>query len=1019
MDTFLKFFAHQKKLALVFTLSIIVLGVITLQDIQRDKFPSAEFDSLTISTSYPNASPQDVEKNITEIIEAALKGITGIEKITSTSREGMSSISVNISADVTDVSAVKAEITETVNGIRNLPDDIADDPRIIDRNITEMPVLTIIVDSSSVNMDVAERISNDLEKNLALIDGVSAVDVTGASEREIQIQIDPDKLLQYQLSFDQVSNAIAKQNVRSTIGDNNQGENKKSIVMLSEYESIEAIENVVVKSSYDAPLVYLKDISTVSEGVVESQSITRINGATGFILKIKKSEDADIIRTVEQVRERVYELEQHYPSELNLIITNDQSADVANRLEIVTNNAILGLIFIMIVLGCFLSLKTAFWVAISIPVALLGTVAYLGFVGETINLISLTAMILVLGIVVDDSIIIAESIHHHKSKGGDVYANVVAGFKRVIMPVFTTILTTVLAMSTMFMMSGTHGKFIYIFPLTVICALVLSVLEVSFALPAHLAEHKSEKQKTWFKPVERWFEKQLKKLLKWRYSVVAFFVALLVYSSFFAINNMSFTTFPSDGTNTINMRIETASGSSASMTEQAVIQVENIIIEQTGTNLDFFTSSIGSRETNKATITIALIPSSDRDVSAAEIIKNLQATTINAEGVEVVNFKANRQGPSAGSDIEIYLVGSNDAQRKAAITQLEEILMSMPGVGDIDTGEDPGNSRIEVVLDYEAMARLGVDYQQIYSHLRTIYSGKNVTDVQFDNANLNVKMYLGDNNYSESYIPSTQVRNGQGMMIPMSEFSTILEILGEPDYKHLDGERVVTISAAVDDSVTTAQVAMREALNTLDVARNFPGVRVVEGGSARQTTQALDDFYWALSFAVFGIFMVIALLFNSYSQPLLVLASIPFSMIGVLWAFVLHGEPFSFFVLMGILALVGVIVNDSLVMISHLNYLKSKQDQDSDSVNWIAVGSKDRLRAVVLTTLTTLAAVLPLAYGVGGKDAFLQPMVLALGYGLLFGTLITLVLLPCLYSMNYDFINWLSGLKSKFLTRAS
>jgi len=1019
MDTILKFFAHQKKLALVFTLSIIVLGVLTLQDIQRDKFPSAEFDSLTISTSYPNASPQDVEKNITEVIEAAIKGISGIEKIRSTSREGVSSISINISADVADVSAVKAEITETVNSIRNLPENIADDPRIIDRNIAEMPVLTIIVDGNSVDMDVAERIANDLEKNLALIDGVSAVDVTGASEREIQIQIDPDKLLQYQLSFDQVSSAITKQNVRSTIGDNNQGEDKKSIVILSEYQSIEAIESVIVKSSYDAPLVYLKDIATVSEGVVESQSITRINGTTGFILKVKKSEGADIIRTVEQVKERIYELEQYYPSELNVIITNDQSADVANRLEIVTNNAILGLIFIMIVLGCFLSLKTAFWVAISIPVALLGTVAYLGFVGETINLISLTAMILVLGIVVDDSIIIAESIHHHKSKGGNVYENVVAGFKRVIMPVFTTILTTVLAMSTMFMMSGIMGKFIYILPVTVICALVLSVLEVSFALPAHLAEHKSEKQKTWFKPVERWFEKQLKKLLKWRYSVVAFFVALLIYSSLFAINNMSFTTFPSDGTNTINMRIETASGSSAKMTEQAVIQVENIIIEQTGANLDFFTSSIGSRETNKATISIALIPSSDRDVSAAEIIEILQATTIKAQGVEVVNFKANRQGPSAGSDIEVNLIGGNDAQREAAIARLEEILQSMDGVGDIDTGEDPGNARIEVVLDYEAMARLGVDYQQAYSHLRTIYSGKNVTNVQFDNTNLNVKMYLGDNNYSENYIPSTQVRSGQGMMIPMSEFSTILEIPGEPDYTHLNGERVITISAAVDDSITTAQAAMREALNTLGVGSNYPGVRIVEGGNARQTTQTLDDFYLALGFAVFGIFMVIALLFNSYSQPLLVLASIPFSLIGVLWAFVLHGEPFSFFVLMGILALVGVIVNDSLVMISHLNYLKSRQDKDNDSINWIAQGSKDRLRAVVLTTLTTLAGVLPLAYGIGGTDAFLQPMVLALGYGLLFGTLITLVLLPCLYSMNYDFINWLTGLKSKYLTRTS
>lgn len=1019
MDTFLKFFARQKKLALVFTLSIIVLGVITLQDIQRDKFPSAEFDSLTISTSYPSASPQDVEKNITEVIEAALKGISGIEKITSTSREGMSNINISISPDVADISAVKAEITETVNNIRNLPEDIADDPRIIDRNITEMPVLTIIIDGNSVDIDLAERIANDLEKNLALIDGVSAVDVTGASKREIQIQIDPDKLLQYQLTFDQVSSAITKQNVRSTIGDNNQGEDKKSIVILSEYESIESIKNVIVKSSYDAPLVYLKDIATVSEGVVESQSITRINGTTGFILKVKKSENADIIRTVEQVKERIYQLEQYYPSELNLIITNDQSADVANRLEIVTNNAILGLIFIMIVLGCFLSFKTAFWVAISIPVALLGTVAYLGFVGETINLISLTAMILVLGVVVDDSIIIAESIHHHKSKGGNVYENVVAGFKRVIMPVFTTILTTVLAMSTMFMMSGTMGKFIYILPVTVICALVLSILEVSFALPAHLAEHKSEKQKTWFKPVERWFEKQLKKLLKWRYLVVVFFVALLIYSSYFALSNMSFTTFPSAGTNTINMRIETESGSSAKMTEQAVIQVENIIIEQTGANLDFFTSSIGSRETNKATIAITLIPSSDRDVSAAEIIEILQATTIHAEGVEIVNFRANRHGPNAGSDIEIHLVGSNTAQREAAISQLEEILTNMAGVGDIDTGEDPGNSRIEVVLDYEIMARLGVDYQQVYSHLRTIYSGKSVTDVQFDNTNLSVKMYLGDNNYSENYIPSTQVRSNQGMMIPMSEFSTIIEIPGEPDYHHLNGERVITISAAVDDSITTAQVVMRKALQTLDVGNNYPGVRIVEGGNARQATQTLDDFYFALGFAVFGIFMVIALLFNSYSQPLLVLASVPFSLVGVLWAFVLHGEPFSFFMLMGVLALVGVIVNDSLVMISHLNYLKSKQEKGSDSVNWIAEGSKDRLRAVVLTTLTTLAGVLPLAYGIGGTDAFLQPMVLALGYGLLFGTLITLILLPCLYSMNYDFISWLTSLKNKYLTKTS
>ena len=1019
MNALLNFFAQQKKLALVFTLSIIVLGVIVLQEIQRDQFPSAEFDILTITTSYPSASPQDVEKNITEIIEAKLKNISGIEEFTSTSREGASRIFITLSADSDNIQAIKVDIAKAVSGIGNLPEDIAGAPTVTEISIAEFPVLTIIIDSNSVDIDVAERIVMDLEKKLALIDGVAAIEIGGYLKSEIQIRIDPDKLARYQLSFDQVSGAIARQNVRSTIGNNNQGEDKKNIVILSEYESIESIENVIVRSNYDSPIIQLKDIASITEGRIEAQSITRINGTKGFVLTVKKSDKADIIRTVEQVREKIHELEENYPPELNLILTNDRSESVKNRLEIVAINAALGLALILVVLGLFLSLKTAFWVAVSIPVSLLGTVAFLGFTGETINLISLTAMILILGIVVDDSIIIAESIHHYKAKGGNVYENVVAGFKRVIMPVLTTILTTILAMSTMFMMTGIMGKFIYVLPLVVIVALILSLLEVSFALPAHLAGNKSEKQKTWFKPVEHWFEKQLRIVLKWRYAVLAFFIALLAYSVYFAVNNMSFTLFPTSGSNTINMRIETAAGSSANVTEQAVIRIENIIIEETGQNLDFFTSTIGSRFTNQATIAISLIPFNDREITAAEIIEALQIKTSNVEGVENVHFRVNREGPGSGADVSISLVGSNDLQREAAIAHLEETLMNIDGVGDIDRNDDKGNPRIEVVLNYKAMAKLGVEYQQVYRHLRTIFSGTNVTNVQFDGNNLNVKMYLGDNNYSEDFIPVSKVRNNQGMMVAVSQFSSIREISGEPDYNHLNGERVISITAAVDDAVTTPQAVTKQALQSLDVRSNYPDIRVVEGGGARQATQTLDTFYQAFGFAVFGIFLVMALLFNSYTQPLLVIASVPFALVGVVWAFFLHGEPLSFFVLMGALALVGVVVNDSLVMISHLNYLKSKQGENSISIHWIAEGSKDRLRAVVLTTLTTLAGVLPLAYGIGGNDAFLQPMVLALGYGLLFGTMVTLVLLPCLYSLNYDCVNWLTGLRQKRLNKAN
>ena len=1014
MNAFLLFFAKQKKLALLFTLSVVILGFMTLQKIQRDTYPVIEFDRLSINTSYPSASPRDVEKNITNVIEDQIKGIYGIKELTSTSSEGSSRINIEIEENVDDIQSVKDSISEAVNEIEDLPEG-ANDPRVVDRTSTEWPILTIVIGGENISIETAKAIANNIEKNLSLIDGVSSVTVSGDSEREVQIRINPEKLLQYQLSFDQVRSVISDQNIRSAIGDNNQGRNQKNIVIISEYETMESLENVVVKSSFDGPTILLKDIATIDEGEIGFNTITRINGTKGYILKVTKTEKADVIRTVEKVRETLDTLKETYPPDLNLIVTNDRSKSVSNRLNIVMNNALVGLALIMVVLGLFLSLKTAFWVAISIPVTLLGTVAFLGFAGETINLISTIGMVLVLGLVVDDSIIIAESIHHYKEKGGDVYQNIVDGLKRVIMPVITTILTTVLAISTVLLVSGTTGKFIYILPITVICALAFSLLEVSIALPAHMSGSRAKKQKTWFKPVERWFEKVLLVILRWRFIVLSFFIALLAFSAYIGTKEISYIQWPSSGTNSINIRVQTPLGTPVETTEQSIIKIDEIIIDKLGSNLDFFTSTIGSRGSNRASIAITLIPANDRETSAKEFIEILKTETKNIEGVSRINFRTNRGGPSGSLDIELSLIGSNDIQRQAAVDQLEKILNSYDGVSDIDRDDDLSKNRIEVLLDYESMARLGIQYQQVYSHLRTIYSGMDVSDVDFDNTSLNVKMYLGDSNYSDDYITKTSIRNNQGRMIPMSQFASVVETPGDPNYKHLNGERVVKVSAAVEDAITTAQSVSQRALDELDLIINFPEVRAIEGGSSLEAKEALSDFSLALGFAVFGIYMLISLLFNSYSQPLLVILSIPFALIGVVWAFFFHSETFSFFVLLGVLALVGVVVNDSLVMISHLNHIKKEAGENVISKEWIAKGAKDRLRAVVLTTLTTLAGVLPLIYGLGGKDAFLQPMVMALGYGLLFGTFVTLILLPCLYSINLDISNWFSRLKAKFL----
>ncbi|MGB1804586.1 MAG: efflux RND transporter permease subunit [Candidatus Pseudothioglobus sp.] len=1054
MDSFLDFLVRQKKFALVFSLAFIAIGVLSVVGMQRDQFPTVDFEVLSVTTAYPGASPEDVEKSVTNVIEEELLSVSGIKEITSSSREGISSIIVTLEADLKDVTTTKNDVRNAVNRVKSFPEEVTDLPQVIDFNVTEFPVITLNIDSTSGNFNQARQITDELQVAISRIKGVASVDNPSYLNSEIQIKVNPDKLDKYKMSINEVISAISSRNARFTVGGNNQESLEKNIVILSEFESIDDIKNVVIKSSFDGPVIRLDDIAEVFRGQEEEKSITRVNGTKGFVLQVKKQPQADIIRTVKRVRARVEELQKNIPDDINIFYTDDSSEAVANRLDIIIKNGYIGLALVLVVLGVFLSLKTAFWVAVSIPVTLLGTVFGLGLTGNTINLISLSGFILVLGIVVDDSIVIAESIHHYKSKEGNLYKNVVMGLKRVIMPVVTTIISTMLVMSSFFLMSGVLGKFIYVLPVVVLFALAISFLEITFALPAHLATNKIEKQKTWFVPFENVYNRFMVHALKWRYIIVPLFIALLVYSAMFAMKNIPFNLFPSRGATVMFANIEAPNGSSASYTENIVIDVENIIVNEIGEDLKSYTSKIGEYFTNKADIEIALTPTSDRERPAEDMAEKLKELVKNVEGAEEIKISLLRPGPPQGADIEVTLVSDNDAQRALAADRLEEILKTIDGVDNINRNDEIGKPRIETVLDFDEMARLGVDYQSVYRHLRTAFSGSYVTDATIAGKEEDVRIYIGENDYTENFIKNTAVKNRQGNLIPMSQFSTLREIEGEPDYNHLDGDRSIKVTASIADArprgrpnkadepnnsdenqsfkvnpdeteLSEAKPARRgpppsktiilaKALKELNASVEYPQVSIITAGGAQESIDSLQDFLRAFVVAIIGIFLLLAILFNSYSQPMLVLAAVPFSLIGVIWAFYFHGEPLSFFALTGSLALMGVIVNDSLVMVSHLNYIRDKSAQLEEKKVWIARGSRDRLRAVVLTTLTTMAGVLPLAYGIGGTDVFLQPMVLALGYGLIFGTFLTLILLPCMYLMNYDFINMLGRIRARF-----
>jgi len=778
MEAFLEFLVKQKKFAIVFSLAFIAIGVLSVVGMQRDQFPTVDFEVLSVTTAYPGASPEDVEKKVTNIIEDELLGVSGIKEITSSSREGLSSIIVTLEADLKDVTTVKNDVRNAVNRVKSFPEEVTDLPAVVDFNVSDFPVITVNIDSTSGNFDQARQITDELQVSLSRIKGVAAVDNPSYLESEIQIKVNPVKLDKFNMSINEVIAAISSRNARFTVGGNNQESLEKNIVILSEFESIDDIKNVVIKSSFDGPVIRLGDIAEVFRGQEEEMSITRVNGTKGFVLQVRKQAQADIIRTVKRVREKVSEIQVNIPDDINIFYTDDSSEAVENRLDIIIKNGYIGLALVLVVLGIFLSIKTAFWVAVSIPVTLLGTVFGLGLTGNTINLISLSGFILVLGIVVDDSIVIAESIHHYKSKEGSLYKNVVTGLKRVILPVITTIISTMLVMSSFFLMGGVLGKFIYVLPVVVIFALGISFLEITFALPAHLATpNKSGKQKTWFIPVENFYNKCMHRFLRWRYLIVPIFIALLVYSAMFAMKNIPFNLFPSRGATVMFANIEAPNGSSASYTENIVIDVENLIVSEIGDDLKSYTSKVGAYFTNKADIEIALSPTSDRERTAEDMQEKLKELVKSVEGAEEIKISLLRPGPPQGADIEVTLVSDNDSQRALAADRLEEILKTIKGVDNINRNDEIGKPRIETVLDFDEMARLGVDYSSVYRHLRTAFSGSYVTDATIAGKDEDIRIYIGENDYTENFIKNTSVKNRQGNSIPMSQFSTLREKL--------------------------------------------------------------------------------------------------------------------------------------------------------------------------------------------------------------------------------------------------
>jgi multidrug efflux pump subunit AcrB len=628
-------------------------------------------------------------------------------------------------------------------------------------------------------------------------------------------------------------------------------------------------------------------------------------------------------------------------------------------------------------------------------------------------------MVLVLGIIIDDAIVISENIHRHREMGKKPLEAATDGIKEVFAPVVTTILTTALAFIPMFFISGRMGKFIYVIPLVVCLALFVSLIEVTIALPAHILgglKRKSHKEhagvsRAWFLPVQRLFKFMIYYVLKVRYLFVLLFVLLFVFTIRHAINNMDFVLFPSGSADELSVQIEMPIGTSLQATSEKTAEVEQLIDSLLGDELVSSITRVGRgggtfagvEVENMAQISLLLTPTTERARTGVEIVKELRQKGRDIPGISKIIYSVKSVGFAlAGKPISLRVVGSDDAMRRRLADSIETILSTIDGVKDIERDDKLGKEQIEIVANREKLARADLTIADIAQNIRIAYDGQIVTSVRYGEEDVDFRVSLqAKARKNLDYLSQLLIPNKKGRLIPLGEVTSFKTGPGPTNFYHYNGERALTITASVDQDITSPMVATKSVLGEIDLEKDWAGIRIKTGGESKESSSSMIDLLVALALAVVGIYFLLILLFDSFSQPLMVLLAIPFGLIGVIGAFVLHGQAPSFVGMLGVIGLAGVVVNDSLVLVNHINRLKEKANK-LNILQIVIEGTTDRLRPILITTFTTVASLLPLAYGIGGSDEMMTPMALALGYGLLFATFLTLGLVPCFYLIGQD-----------------
>lgn len=1034
MKKIISYFIKYHVAVNIIILAVVIFGYLGTMAMKSSFFPLTESQFINISVIYPGASPQEMEEGVVLKIEDNLKGLVGIDRVTSVSRENSATISVETFVD-SDIDVVLADVKNAVDRVPSFPSGM--EPPVIAKIEAIAPTIDFTVSGNDLPLTTLKKYARDVENDLRALPGISQISITGFPDEEIEIAVREIDLRAFDLTFADVAQAVQQSNLLVSGGNIKTDYEDYLIRARNRKYYGDDLTNIIVKADQSGNVIYLKDVAIVRDRWNENPDRLFYNDEVAISIQVSNTNSEDMIASADLIKIYIEKFNAEHDN-VQLNISSDRSITLNQRTQLLTENAVIGIILVLLFLSLFLNVRLAFWVAAGLPISFLGMFIFAANLGVTINVLSLFGMIIVIGILVDDGIVIGENIYNHYEKGKSPVRAAIDGTLEVIPPIISAILTTMLAFSIFFFLDGRIGNFFGEVATVVILTLAVSLVEALIILPAHIAHSKAlvrdRKKPTTglfgaFNKInvkadqfmvfcrDRIYGPYLKFFLNNRFLGLAIPFALLILS-FGGIQSKMVRTsfFPTIASDRVSISLSMPQGTNEKITdsiissiEEAAWQVSEEFTEKQTDNtpvVENIIKRIGPGSSN-ASLTINLLQGEYRDFPSIDITNAIREKAGVVYGAESLTFGSGSN--FGGSPVAVSLLGNNIPELKAAKTELKGILMSNPTLKDVSDTDPAGIKEVRIKLKNDAYI-LGLTLQSVMSQVRSGFFGFQAQRFQRGQDEIKVWVrYEKEDRSSIRNLDDMWISTPTGNKVPFSEIATYDIARGDVAINHLSGRREIQITADMANSKESATDVMTEIKDNIlpGILAKYPSVQPSFEGQNREAAKTIDSANRAGLIALVLIYVVIAFTFRSYSQPFLLFVMVPFSLIGIVWGHFIHGFAINILSWLGIIALIGIMVNDGLVLVGKFNtYLKEGMKFNEA----LFQAGKSRFRAIILTSLTTVAGLMPLLLEKSRQAQFLKPMAISISYGIMIATFLTLLMLPLLLSINNSLtvrIKWL------------